>query len=299
MDCLRSIYDTTKGIDIEVYTVINASLDDSAAAIQQHFPQVNLVINEEKMGFTYNHNMIMKKARGEYILVLNDDTIILDGALRKMVDFMDASPRVGVLGCRILNPDRTLQWSCGRSMNHRFEYFKSGIIRPIVPFLPTHHYERIESVSWVTGACLLVRSKAVHQVGLLDENIVIYYEDADWCYRMIQAGWEVVFYPDASIIHYYGQTRKHNLTRDVFIIYQSRFYFFSKHYGPLSYHLVKAFTLAEIAFRYLKTLLSSKNTEHKMKRRTELIDAYTRAFKLAFSDTRLRNLHRKRQVSSH
>jgi len=232
LGCLRSIYETTRKLDFEIYVVINDSSDDSENAIRAAYPDVNLIVNNKKLGFTHNHNMVMREAKGKYILVLNDDTIILDGALEKMVDFMDGSPLTGVLGCKILNLDRSLQWSCGRSISHKIEYFRSGMLRTLLPFfVKDKFYFKTMEVSWVTGACLLARADAVRTVGYFDENIIIYFEDGDWCYRMIQGGWKVVFFPHAEIIHYYGQTRKKHLGRDTYIIYHSRLYFFSKHYS--------------------------------------------------------------------
>ena len=256
LDCLDSIYETTKDLEFEIFVVINNSSDDSMQAIQKKYPEVQLIINEKMMGFTYNHNMIMRRAQGEYILLLNDDTLILDNALEKMVDFMDTSPEVGILGCKILNPDRSLQWSCGKSFSHKIEHIKAGMLRSLIPFLPTKHFGQIEEVCWVTGACLLARTNAIQQVGLLDENIIIYYEDGDWCYRMIQAGWKIVFYPDAKIIHYHGKTREKHFLRDLNIIYQSRYYFFRKHYGRPTRMLVRGLTVIELMIRTLRCLVA-------------------------------------------
>lgn len=289
LGCLRSIYETTRDLGFEIYVVINNSSDDSEKVIRETYPNVHLIINKKKLGFTHNHNMVMREAKGKYILVLNDDTIILDGALEKMVNFMDGSPRTGILGCKILNPDGSLQWSCGKSVNHKLEHFRSGVLRTLLsPFIRDKFYFKTLEVTWVTGACLMARSEAVRDVGFFDENIVIYFEDGDWCYRMIQAGWKVVFYPHAEIIHYYGQTRIKHLARDTFIIYQSRLYFFSKHYSNIAYQLIRIFTITEVMLRYFKTLLSSRNSESIEKERMELMDAYKRVLKMSFTAMQLK-----------
>jgi len=289
LDCLRSIYGTAKGLKLEVYVVINNSSDDSEAAIKKNFPNVKLIINQKKLGFTHNHNTVIKKAKGKYILVLNDDTVILDGALEKMVEYMEAFPSVGILGCKILNSDGSLQWSCGKSFNHKFEYFKAGVLISILPFLQKQNIKNTKGVSWVTGACLLVRSEAVRDVGLFDEKIIIYYEDGDWCYRMIQAGWKVIFYPQAEIIHYHGQTRKKHLARDTFIIYLSRLYFFSKHYSYITQQLVRLFTITEVIVRYMKTLLFSYALAGQRDQRDELLGAYRLVIRLAMTKNSLLN----------
>jgi GT2 family glycosyltransferase len=105
---------------------------------------------------------------------------------------------------------------------------------------------------------------------------------------MVQAGWKVVFYPHAEIIHYYGQTRKKHLARDTFIIYQSRVYFFSKHYSNIISQLIRMFTIMEVGLRYVKALLSSENSESQEKERMELMDAYKRVLKMAFNTTSLK-----------
>jgi GT2 family glycosyltransferase len=256
LDCLRSIYETTNDLEFETYVVVNASSDESEAAIREKFPDVQLISNPKQLGFTHNHNMVMRRAQGKYVLVLNDDTLILDNALEKMVNFMDTSPDVGILGCKILNPDRTLQWSCGKSFTHKVEHFKAGMLRSLIPFLPIKHFDQVEEVCWVTGACLLARAKAIRQVGLLDENIIIYYEDGDWCYRMVQAGWKIIFYPDAKIIHYHGKTREKHLFRDLNIIYQSRDYFFGKHYSLPMRMLIRGLTVIELIIRTLRCLVA-------------------------------------------
>ncbi len=281
LDCLRSIYETNNSLKMEVYVVINASSDDSEEAIRKDFPEVKFIVNKKKLGFTHNHNIVMERSKGKYVLVLNDDTIMLDATLKKMVDFMETSPDVGILGCKILNADGSLQWSCGKSFSHKFEHFKSGMLNQFLPFLSKQSFKGTEEVSWVTGACLLARSKALERVGLFDENITIYYEDGDLCYRMIQAGWKVVFYPEAEIIHYHGQTRKQHLGRDTFITYQSRLYFFAKHHSRSMYHLIRVLTVLEVTARYIKTWLCY--SRGKKTQRQELLGAYKQVVRLVLS----------------
>ncbi|MHC4636627.1 MAG: glycosyltransferase [Planctomycetota bacterium] len=113
LDCLSSIYETIVGLEFEIYVVINNSSDDSEEAIRENFPEVKWLINKKKLGFTHNHNMVIRRAKGKYVLVLNDDTVMLDNALKAMVDFAEASPDVGILGCKILNADRSFSGPAG------------------------------------------------------------------------------------------------------------------------------------------------------------------------------------------
>ena len=282
-DCLESIYATLEGLSCEVFVVINASRDDSETVIRERFPMTNLIVNQERRGFTYNHNQVMRRAGGKYVLILNDDTLMRPGALRKMVDFMDRSPGTGLLGPRILNPDLSLQWSAGRGITHKYEYFTAAVLKNILPFLiRERHYHQTLEVSWLTGACLLARAEALEKVGLFDENIVIYFEDGDLCYRMIRAGWKVVFYPDAEIIHYLGQTRRQHLARDLEIIFQSGCYFFDKHYSFPSAMVIRGFMLLWAVSRY------GVNLFHPARRDSERLGAYGRAIRLLLGSSEQR-----------
>jgi GT2 family glycosyltransferase len=280
LDCLRSIYRTIEDLAIEVYVVINASADDSEETIRREFPNVKLIVNQDKLGFTNNHNMVMRRAKGKYILVLNDDTIILKEALLKMVDFMEHAPETGIIGSKLLNPDGSLQWSCGWSINYKVEMFKVGVLRSLLPFIKDKHYGHTREVLWVSGACLMVRKEVVRRVGLFDENFIIYFEDGDLCMRVNQAGWKVVFFPQAEIIHYVGMTRRQFLARDMYVIYKSRLYFFSKHCGFLMQYLIRMVTIFEGSLRFLKTLIEYPS---QAKERQELMDAYMRVIRLALS----------------
>ncbi len=278
LDCLKSIYETTRDISLEVYVVINDSSDDSEDAVREKFPEVNLIINQSKLGFTHNHNMIMRRGKGKYILVLNDDTIILENSMKRLIDFMEASPDVGIVGPKIFNPDKSLQWSCGKSFNRKFNYLKCGVLAPMFPLLQKKYDNKIFDSDWLTGACLMIRSEAISEVGVFDENIVIYFEDGDLCYRMLLAGWRVVFNPQAQIIHYHGQTRKQYLARDSYIIFQSRFYFFTKHYSFPVQFIVRGFSLIEAVLRYLKAFKFDSTGKSK-----EMRSAYVSMIRLTLS----------------
>lgn len=282
LDCLKSIYETTGELSFEIYVVINnpGISGDIEAAIQSSFPAVKLIINPEEKGFTHNNNMVIKKCAGKYILLLNDDTIILDGALKKMVRYMENYPETGILGCKILNPDGSLQWSCGKSFNHKFEYFKAGLLRTLLaPLVGDQFFNTTQEVSWVTGACLMARAEAVKKIGLMDENIYMYFDDGDWCYRIIWGGWKVVYYHDAEIIHYRSQSSKSILARTTSFYYKSRLYFFWKHYSSFVLHSVKILTLLDVILRYVRTLIFQ--SDHAQKR--ELLDTYLKMIRMVLS----------------
>jgi GT2 family glycosyltransferase len=277
LDCLQSIYEHPIRAALSVHVVINDPDDNSEADIRRRYPEVAVTVNEKPMGFTHCHNMVIRNCDSDYVLVLNDDTLIVGQALEIMTSFMDANSEIGILGCKIRYPDGSLQWSCGKSRYHRLRYFIDGMLKSLLPISRVRHFAKKEEVSWVTGACLLVRREAADDVGLFDENIFMYYEDADWCFRMIQRGWKVVFYPNAEIIHYHGQSRKKRLGSNTYVIYENRIYFFSKHYRGSAVGLVKMLTWCEAAWRYVATGLRKSYTADEKR---QLRQAYKRVMKL-------------------
>lgn len=272
-ECLESIYETLGSLSCEIFVVLNASHDGSERAVRLRFPKVNLIVFPGAHGFGFSHNQVLTQARSKYVLVLNDDTLIRPGALSRMVEFMERSPRAGILGCRILYPDLSLQWSAGRSFSHKFEYFRSGVLKNLFPFVVRErHFREATEVSWVTGACLLARTGVLGEIGVFDERITRYYEDGDLCYRAIRAGWKVMFYPEAEVIHYLGQTRRRHLQREVLITFESACYFFSKHYSRLAAMLIRAVLLLTALARCGAYL-----AWHRTAQRRELLEGYSRS----------------------
>jgi hypothetical protein len=280
-DCLHSLYETTREVSFETYVIINnpEKAQRIERAIKEAFPEVNIIANQEERGFTYNHNMAIRRSACKYVLILNDDTVLLEGAIDRMHVYMETHPEVGILGCKILNPDGSLQWSCGKSAHHAVEHLRSGVLRTVLgPLIGDQFFDSTQEVTWVTGACLMARSAAIRDVGPLDENIAMYFDDGDWCYRMILSGWKVVYYIGAAIIHYRSQTSQKHLAKTTLFYYQSRLYFFSKHYGPFTLHTVRMLTMLDAAVRYLRTLLFLSSTQ-----KQELLGAFTEVMRLTWS----------------
>jgi GT2 family glycosyltransferase len=210
--CLRSVGAQTSSSCSEIIVVDNASSDGSAAMVRGEFPKVTLLVNEENRGFAAANNQGMSLAKGRYILLLNSDTIILDRAIEKTVAFADEHPDTAVTGCRVLNPDLTLQNSCFMfpSILNWF-LFSSYLYR----IFPKSRFFGREYMTWwsrndsrevdvVTGCYMLVRKKAVDEVGYMDEQFFMYAEETDWCYRFKAEGWKNRFTSDAEIIHIGG-----------------------------------------------------------------------------------------------
>lgn len=279
--CLQSIHDTTRNLTFEIYVAVNdpKTAGSIEAAILTRFPDTQVVINREAEGFSRSNNRLLRRCRGRYLLLLNDDTVVLPGALEHMVECMDARPEVGAMGCKLLNPDGSPQWSCGRSAVHKLEYFRSGVLRTLLsPLVRDQFFDSVQEVSWVTGACMMVRAEAIGSVGLLDENFYMYYEDGEWCYRIIKAGWKVLYCPQAEVIHYRGQTSRNAPAKTVLSYYESRLYFFSKHFSSATCFIVRTLTICDAILSYFKAV-----GRKPANRNIAVLRAYIAAIRLAVS----------------
>ena len=256
-DCLKTIYEQTARVDFEVIVVDNASEDGSVEMVRSDFPQVVLVANEKNVGYGAANNQGMKIANGRYVLVLNSDTLILDGAIDKIVEFADAHPRAGVLGCRVRNPDGTLQPTCFMFPS-AFNSFLSALY--LNKLFPRSRFFGREAMSWwdrndarevevVTGCFMLVRKEALDEVGLMDERFFMYAEETDWCCRFRKAGWQVLFTPTAEIVHLGGQSTAKRSAEMLVQLRLSILKFVRKNQGRLAGAIVRLNTIAFLALR--------------------------------------------------
>jgi len=240
LECLDSIYAQTKQISFDVWVVDNNSMDASVPMVQQNFPQVNLIENKENVGFAKANNQAIAKCTDDYILLLNPDTLILENAIEKMVDFMDGNPTFGICGCKVLNEDGTLQLACRRSIpTPGVAFFRLTGLSKLFPKSKTMAKynltyldpDKSQEVDAVSGAFLMIRRKVVDSIGLLDERFFMYGEELDWCIRAKEAGWTVMYYPDAEIVHYKGECSKFNHRKAALEFYRSMYLFHKKHFA--------------------------------------------------------------------
>lgn len=218
-DCLESIYDTQINYSYEIVVVDNNSQDGSVELIKNKFHEVILIENSKNYGFAKANNQVIKIAKTDHILLLNNDTIMTQkDCFGNMIRFMQENPRVGVLGCKLLYPDGTLQ-SLGEKFLSAWEVFKNQIL-----FFKTWKRFRkneekgnvFKRVDYVSGACLLTRREIFEKVGILKEDYFMYGEDAEFCYRVHKAGWEIGVLTNESIIHLHSKSTEKNLTETLY-----------------------------------------------------------------------------------
>lgn len=212
LECLQSLASQQTSSNMEIIVVDNASTDGSPEAVSEQFPNVRLIKNNENLGFGKANNIGIKHSAGNYIYLINSDIKVLDGCLDRLLNYIEKSPTIGILGPKILNADLSLQSSCRQfpSLWNNFCYALglSRVFSDSKIFSGEHmfyfQHDKIKKVDVLVGCFLMVRRSAFEQVGFLDEQFFIYAEDVDWCKRFWKADWEVVFFPDAQAIHYRG-----------------------------------------------------------------------------------------------
>jgi GT2 family glycosyltransferase len=289
--CLRSIEDEAGAVTREVFVVDNASADDSVRMVEESFPDVHLIRNDHNVGYARANNQAIRRARGRYVLLLNPDTLVVDGAIEKTVAFLDGEPSAGIATCKVINPDGTFQTCFSDFFPSVWSVVTGGsdLRASISSVLLTRDYlatdgvakdriARSHPVCWVMGAAMMIRREVIEQVGLLDEQLFMYGEEPDLCFRAGKAGWKMWYTPAGSIIHLGGQSTKQVAYRKV-IEWRMKtdFLFLRKHFGGS--HVLAAY-LAGLAAGLVKlamygtVYLAERDAERLERRRDKLMHSY-------------------------
>ncbi|MCR5711558.1 MAG: glycosyltransferase family 2 protein [Prevotella sp.] len=234
VECIDSVRKALEGIDGEIIVVDNCSRDDTVSYLRDHCLDVQLIANQENVGFARANNQAIRQSESEYVLLLNPDTVVYENTIRGCLTFMDAHPEAGGVGVRMLTRE-------GKPAPES----RRAIPTPWVAMLKMLGFTRryyMSSLPWdepcqievVSGAYCLLRRKALDQIGLLDEDFFMYGEDIDLSYRMLHGGWQNWYLP-YDIIHYKGESTQKSSFRYVHVFYQAMLIFFRKHYGHLSF----------------------------------------------------------------
>jgi len=259
-DCLRSIYERTHSIDFEVIVSDNGSTDGSIQFIRENFPTVRIVENNVNLGFAKGNNAGVRIARGEYVLILNPDTIIHEGSLDRWIEFADRHPEAGAFGCRVLNMDRSYQDSARPFPTIWRSWIAALYLRPLAHlsnvFISDSYItwkgDSERFVDWQSGCCVMLRGHVLRRLGGFDEQFFYQYEDVDLCHRVWKAGHPILFTPAVAITHLGGTIRHWRFPmRFQLEVCRNCYRYFYKYYGERGARRCRRVLLASLRLRQL------------------------------------------------
>lgn len=262
IDCLKSVYESLGGLSANIFVQDNFSGD--ADRIQRVHPDVHLTKNVENQGFSTAINKALKNGASPYIILLNPDSKVYPGFFEKVIRFMKNNPGVGICGPKILNADLTIQGSARAFPTPLTGFFGRNSL--LTKWFPNNWITRKSiltnkirgknpvDVDWVSGACMVVKRSAVDDVGFMDERFFMYWEDVDWCRRMWESGWRVVYYPGAKIIHYVGGSSNKRPVRSLYEFHKSCYKYLVK-YSSVPLSVLKPIALVGLTIRFIFSVL--------------------------------------------
>jgi GT2 family glycosyltransferase len=253
--CLESIYKTIHDISYEIIVVDNGSRDGSVAMLQEKYPQVRLIQNEENRGFGAANNQAMRIMTGRYALLLNSDAVLTENTVRELFTFMEAQSDAAMACGQLLNADGSKQNSVASFPNLLTLLTNTSLLEYLFPNrYPSkrYDYDKPVEVESCIGACLIVRNKAIEEVGMFDERYFFFFEETDWAYQMRNAGWKIFHVPTAFIYHLQGQSIGGDIQSRI-EFYRSRYQFFRKWKSRLYYILACFVIIIRLCINWLLT----------------------------------------------
>ena len=260
--CLHSVMNAMNGLECEVFVIDNNSVDGSIRMVKEKFPEVHLIENKVNIGFSKANNQAIRKSKGEYILLLNPDTLVEDDTLRKVIGFMDSHPDAGGLGVKMIDGKGKFLPESKRSLpSPTVSFFKIFGVSSIFPksrLFGKYHLgyldrDKIHQIEVLAGAFMLIRKQVLDKIGLLDEAFFMYGEDIDLSYRITQAGYHNYYFPETRIIHYKGESTKKSSINYVFMFYTAMIIFAKKHFSKGN---ARAFSMVINFAIYLRAFIS-------------------------------------------
>lgn len=261
LDCLSSVQANTTTIEYEVIVVDNDSRDGTVVALKDIYPAMMVVANPDNRGFAKAVNQAVAVSRGRHVLLLNSDTIVRDQALATMVAYLDDHPDVGAVSCKQWMGNGDLNQTCFPFPSIRDHLFYSALFQQIAPRMQaaaaaTQAIDCTQSqdVDWANGACLMVRRSLLLQLGGLDEEFFMYFEDVDLCRRVAQLGYRVRHIANAEIVHFIGRSSGRDRERLQLVWEFSRIRYVEKHFSPIKCVLMKGWIAVGAGWRLLRSM---------------------------------------------
>lgn len=246
-NCLNSLYEKTQGVNFDVFVVDNDSQDGSCEMIKTEFPQVKLIESKENLGFGRANNLAIKQSNAEYVFLLNTDTLLINNAIKIMLDFLNDpnNKEVGACGGNLYDIENKNALSYGYLPTIKTKFVKTFQLKWLFPSENTKISDKgfnvkneLKQVDYITGADLMMRKSVLDQVGIFDEDFFLYYEETELQYRINKAGYKIFILPDAKINHLEGKSSSNRKNRrKVFL--ESEYLFYKKCYGITKYSPLK------------------------------------------------------------
>lgn len=284
-DCLRSIFEGTHRTTLDVIVSDNGSTDGSIDFIRKNYPSVRVLENRANLGFAKGNNVGIRASRGEYVLILNPDTIIHDGSLDRFVDFADRNPNTGAFGCRVLNVDGSYQVSA-RLFPTVWRYWVNALylkkLQGCSSFFSYEEYadwkgDDERNIDWQSGCCVMFRAEVLARLGGFDEQFFYHFEEVDLCRRVWNSGSPIRFTPEAVITHLGGQSVNRFPVRFEIEKHRSRYRYFYKHFGPKAANQCRRLSIARIRVRQVGYgLLSLLKPTQQLRERLKMYRAVVR-----------------------
>lgn len=291
--CLQSVYAETKKYTFELWVVDNDSPDRSAAMVAEEFPGVKLIANKTNNGFAPANNQALRLATAKNYLLLNPDTVVLDRAIDKMLDYMNEH-HPGVITCKLLNDDLSLQKSVNNFFSLWRSLFENRFFAELLPgfghsgsmFMSYWNHDSLREIDWAYGAVILFSRKVYEDVGILDDRYYIYAEEMDFFLRVRRAGYKSIFLPDVHIIHY-GKSSSRQRRAEMFIMnYKSFYMFLRKNYASHVYPIYRLRTLVYLHLwlvKYSLDVLIASIRGNKNQEAVTQLDVYKKTLRWHFS----------------
>lgn len=263
--CLNSVFNSSKKIEVEVFVVDNHSVDGSCQMVKEKFQNVYLIENKENLGFSKANNQAIKIAKSEYVLLLNPDTVVEESTFEKIIEFMDSNAQAGGLGVKMIDGKGSFLPESKRGLpTPSVAFYKIFGISKIFPKSKTfnrYHLgflnkEKIHEIEILSGAFMLLRKKALDKIGLLDETFFMYGEDIDISYRLILGGYKNYYFPETTIIHYKGESTKKGSINYVRMFYNAMAIFAHKHFSKGNANFFTFFITIAIWIRALFAIIT-------------------------------------------
>jgi GT2 family glycosyltransferase len=262
-ECLASLHAYRNNPKAEIIVVDNASVDGTPELVRDSYPEVTLVQTNQNLGFAKGNNVGIRMCAGEYIFLINPDVHVLDGCLDRMMAYMSANPKIGLLGPRMLGGDGKPYRSYMRAPTLWRLFCHALALDSVFPrskffggyLMPWFDGDRIAEVDILNGWFWLTRREALRDVGLLDENLFMYGDDLDWCTRFRAAGWKLVFFPEVASIHYGGGSSSNAPVRFYVEMQRANLQYWRKNFGRVSQAMFIAIVWIHQSIRLLANTL--------------------------------------------